>query len=158
MLKFSRKVEYAIIAITHMAEKPEGELSTAKELAEKFAIPSELMGKVLQLLARQNLIVSEQGVKGGYKVIKPLAAISLKEVLWAVSGPVQLVSCVDDDDDCQCDQLSVCNIKGPMEMIHLKLHEFFEQFTLADFIDNPANGIPVSLLMPPENSPAPTAN
>jgi len=158
MLKFSRKVEYAIIAIMYMAEKPEGELSTAKELAEKFSIPSELMGKVLQLLARQDLIVSEQGVKGGYKVIKPLSEISLKEVLWAVSGPVQLVSCIDDDDDCRCDQLQVCNIKGPMEMIHLKLHRFFEQFTLADFIENPTGGIPVPLIIPAEKSAASAAN
>ena len=68
MLKFSKKTEYAVIAVMDMAVADNGELITAKDLSEKYNLPRELLGKVLQSLARDRLIISQQGVKGGYRL------------------------------------------------------------------------------------------
>ena len=65
MLQLSKKVEYGLIALRHMAMKPVGQVFTAKELALEYAIPYELLAKVLQKLARAGVVISTQGVKGG---------------------------------------------------------------------------------------------
>ncbi len=131
MIKLSKKVEYALIAMIYMSEKDQGKLTTARELSQQFNIPSELLGKVLQHLARKGLIVSVQGVKGGYQLPRPLDQISLAEVITSVDGPIQLVNCGDPVER-DCEQFDFCNIRSPMEQIQSSLFQFLNQITLKD--------------------------
>ena len=67
MLRLSKKADYALIAMKHLAHKDSGATSTsAREIAEQYDIPIELMAKVLQRLVRTGLLVSTQGTRGGY--------------------------------------------------------------------------------------------
>ena len=132
MLKLSKKTEYAIIAILDMAGKPIDELLTAKDLSQKYNIPREIMGKVLQSLAKQGIIVSQQGAKGGYKLDIPLEQLNINSIINAVDGPIHLVDC-KNETACDCSQLDYCNIKTPMELIHIELNKFFNNITLKDF-------------------------
>ena len=72
MVRLSKKVEYGLIAIRHIATKSFGEIVTAKEIADSYKIPYELLAKVLQKLTKSGLIISHQGVHGGYELaMKP---------------------------------------------------------------------------------------
>ena len=77
MLKLSKKVEYGLISMMHMDSVQSGELATARELSDLYNIPAELLGKVLQLLAKNRLIVSVQGAKGGYRLARGLDLVTL---------------------------------------------------------------------------------
>ncbi len=134
MLKLSKKTEYAIIAILAMSERTEDHLYTAKELSQRYNIPPEIMGKVMQSLAKNNLIISHQGVKGGYQLQKHLSKINIISVISAMEGPLQVVDCVTIDD-CNCGQIQSCNIKGPMELIQNELLGFFDKITLQNLKD-----------------------
>lgn len=134
MLKLSKKTEYAIIAILAMSERNEDHLYTSKELSQQYNIPPEIMGKVMQSLAKNELIVSHQGVKGGYQLQKDLSKINVTSVISAMEGPLQVVDCVTIDD-CNCGQLHSCNIKGPMELIQAELIGFFDKITLQHLKD-----------------------
>lgn len=134
MLKLSKKTEYAIIALMAMTNSKDDKLYTSKELSQKHNIPPELMGKVMQSLAKNNLIISHQGVKGGYQLTADLSAINIISVITAVEGPLQVVDCVSIDE-CDCNQLSSCNIKGPMEMIQNELFSFLGNISLKDLKD-----------------------
>jgi Rrf2 family protein len=136
MLKFSKKVEYALISMLYMAEQNEGQLTTSRELAATFNIPQELAGKVLQSLAKSGCISSVQGVKGGYLLAKEPDMINLADIIVAVDGPVKVVNCVDEPDSCSCEQLSFCNMRNPMETIQDKLMNFFTSITLKDLQTN----------------------
>ena len=94
MIRISKKVEYALIALLHIAKKSSGELTTARELSDKFSISLELMGKILQSLVKNGMIVSVQGVKGGYYLARPTEGISLSSVITAVDGPIALTDCI----------------------------------------------------------------
>jgi len=131
MLKINKKTEYAIIAILAMSDTEDDHLFTAKELSQKYNIPPEIMGKVMQGLAKKNIIVSHQGVKGGYQLQKDLANINIVTVINAIEGPIQVVDCVTPDV-CNCGQLTACNIKGPMEVIQSELQSFFNNISLKD--------------------------
>jgi Rrf2 family protein len=132
MLKLSKKTEYAIIALMHMAENSYNELNTAKEIAEQYNIPRELMNKVLQKLAKAGIIISHQGVKGGYQLQRSMNEINFNTIISTVDGPISLMDCVHLDV-CGCEQMDYCNIKTPMEFIQSELLQFFNGITLQDF-------------------------
>ena len=132
MLRISKKVEYALIGLLHMSHKNGQTLTTAKELASTYHIPRELMGKVLQKLARRELIQSVQGVKGGYKIKRPAQQITLNLICEVIDGPFKIVSCIHKTKRLNCEQHYFCTIRNPMEIIQGKLEIFFEQLTLKD--------------------------
>ncbi len=132
MLKFNKKVEYAIIALLYMSDKPAGDLTTTRELSSNFKIPQEILGKVLQSLARHQVIASIQGVRGGYYLNMPLEKITINRVITAIEGPVQIVNCVEASSDCDCDQLANCNIRGYMQNLHTLVINFFNAISLKD--------------------------
>jgi Rrf2 family protein len=142
MLRISKKTEYAIIALVDMAGNGHDSLVTAKDLSDRYNIPREIMGKVLQSLAKNDLIVSRQGVKGGYQLLVPLKDININTVIQTVDGPIQLVDCTLEDE-CNCGQIDYCNIKSPMEFIQNELTKFFNGITLQDFKDRHANFMPL---------------
>ena len=142
MLKFSKKTEYAVIAVMDMAAARDDQLVTAKDLSDKYNLPRELLGKVLQALARQGLIQSQQGVKGGYRLALPPERIDFNRIINAVEGPIHLVDC-RSGDDCGCTQIDYCNIKTPMEFIQVELTNFFKGITVKDFIDKYAQIVPL---------------
>ncbi len=147
MLKFSKKVEYAIISMLSMADREKGQLTTARELSEQYNIPQEVAGKVLQRLARHSLIDSVQGVKGGYQLAHAPQDVDLIQVITAVDGPIKLVGCADDTEQCTCEQLQKCNIRNPMTIVHGKLITFFRSISIRDLQTNDIHpGLPVNLV------------
>ncbi len=136
MLKLSKKVEYALISLLHMAKQQTDQLTTSRELAVHFNIPSELIGKVLQSLAKNDCIRSVQGMRGGYQLAKPPEQINLANIIQAVEGPIRVVNCISSAEQCGCDQLDFCNIRNPMELLQLKLIEAFNAISLKDIQNN----------------------
>ena len=147
MLRISKKTEYAIIALVDMAGNGHDSLVTAKDLSDRYNIPREILGKVLQSLAKDNLIKSHQGVKGGYQLVVPLKDININTIIQTVDGPIQLVDCTVEDD-CNCGQIDYCNIKSPMEFIQSELTKFFNDITLQDSKDRHANFVPLLEIKP----------
>lgn len=132
MVRLTKKIEYGLIAILYIALKAPGELTTARELSSHFSIPPELMGKVLQKLARHQIIASIQGVKGGYQIARQLEHIKISDVVSAVEGPIQVVSCVVAHGGQSCEQSYYCNIKKSMEIIQSRIIELFDSITLKE--------------------------
>ena len=78
MLKITRKVEYALIALKHMQSKEGESLSTAKEIAYQYNVPQQLLAKSLQQMSKNNIIEATKGINGGYRIKANLSGISLK--------------------------------------------------------------------------------
>ena len=110
MLRLSKKADYALIAMAHLAVRP-GSVS-AREIAELYEIPTELMAKVLQRLARRGLLTSQQGARGGYQLAHAAAGISVADVIQAIDGPVSVTACSAHGD--RCGQFAKCNVRDPL--------------------------------------------
>lgn len=132
MLKISKKIEYGLISMLYMEQKQAGDLTTSRELAEKFQIPQEMGCKVLQTLAKKGLIESCQGVKGGYRLHKPLEKIKLAEVVDALEGPICIVNCGISGIEPQeyCAQAASCNLKDGIKALQVQFLEFFNNVSL----------------------------
>jgi len=110
MLRLSKKADYALIAITHLTLKSGS--SSAREIAEQFDIPIELMAKVLQRLTRRGLLTSQQGTRGGYQLARAASGISIADVIQAIDGPVAVTACSAHAD--RCGQFAKCNVRDPL--------------------------------------------
>src|ERR1043166_2334634 len=131
MLRLSKKADYALIAMKHLALRGETGSSSAREIAEMYAIPIELMAKVLQRLARRGLLASHQGTRGGYQLARVPAAISVADVIQAIDGPVTVTACSTDDDG-QCEQFAKCNVRDPLWKVKQRILTALGECTVAD--------------------------
>jgi Rrf2 family protein len=91
MLKMNRTTEYALIALRYMSARSEA--VTAREIAERFGLPSEITAKTLQRLKDLELIRSIQGARGGYVLGRSLSDVTLSEFLTKVEGGAAMVQC-----------------------------------------------------------------
>lgn len=112
MLRLSKKADYALIAMKHLALRSGENAASAREIAAQYDIPVELMAKVLQRLARGGLLVSQQGTRGGYSLARAATTISVADVIQAVDGPLTVTACSTDEES--CDQYSKCNVRDPL--------------------------------------------
>ncbi len=131
MLRLSKKADYALIAMKHLAQSAgqaevrlrEGGAGTtstsAREIAEQYDIPIELLAKVLQRLVRTGLLVSTQGTRGGYMLSRPPKSISVVDVIQAIDGPFTVTACSTEKHDCE--QYSKCSVRNPLWQIRERI-------------------------------------
>src|SRR4029453_6498421 len=115
MLRLSKKADYALMAMKHLAVRGDRDTpasSSAREIAELYDIPIELMAKVLQRLVRRGLLMSHQGTRGGYQLARWPTQISVADVIQAIDGPVTVTACSTDSSP--CDQYAKCNVRDPL--------------------------------------------
>ena len=112
MLRLSKKADYALIAMKHLALRGDRGSSSAREIAGMYDIPIELMAKVLQRLVQRGLLASHQGTRGGYQLARTPAQITEADVIQAIEGPVTVTACSTEEG--QCEQFSKCNVRDPL--------------------------------------------
>ncbi|MFQ5898003.1 MAG: RrF2 family transcriptional regulator [Candidatus Methylomirabilia bacterium] len=145
MLRFTKRSDYGLMAIHYIASHHAIGPISAKRIAETFHIPYELLAKILQRLARKGLITSWNGPKGGYFLTKAPEQITVGEVVRALEGPVQIVSCMES---LGCVQYPYCNWRGPVQKIQASVIDLLNTMTLADLMRGPRP--PVAQLSPRE--------
>ena len=129
MFKISRKVEYALIALRHLQSLDEKELASAKELAKTYGVPQELLAKVLQLLAKKDIIDAVKGPHGGYKLAIDPENMKLTEFFEVIEGPMGIMNCYFDSG---CEQMDGCTIRTPINRINDSIRTMFNNMTLAE--------------------------
>jgi Rrf2 family transcriptional regulator, cysteine metabolism repressor len=131
MLRFTKRADYGLMAIHYIAvnESTLGAVS-AKRIAEEFLIPPELLAKILQRLAKEGLITSQNGPKGGYVLARRPMAITVGEVIRALEGPIRIVECYEDESDCP--QMERCNLRRPVQKIQAAITHMLDSMSLAE--------------------------
>ena len=139
MLKLTRKADYGLISLKHMAMKSGS--ASAREISDAYGIPLPLLSKVLQKLARTGFVTSEHGANGGYRLRRPAANISALEVIRSIDGPIFLTSCFNDAPDCGV--ANRCNVREPLRKVHEAIQGLLENISIADMCD-PEEAAPCS--------------
>jgi len=134
MVRLSKKVEYGLIAIRHIATKPAGEVVAAKEIADAYGIPYELLSKVLQKMTKAGLIASHQGMHGGYTLAKNPAEIPVSLIINVIEGTrPAIVQCMSDGPQ-TCTVFTVCTIKSPLTKVQASIERAFSTMTLMEIV------------------------
>ncbi|HYI95264.1 MAG TPA: Rrf2 family transcriptional regulator [Bryobacteraceae bacterium] len=135
MLKLSRKADYGLISLKHIAMKRSS--ASAREIAESYGIPLPLLAKVLQRLARTGFLQSENGANGGYRLRKRASEISALEVIRTIDGPVFLTSCATGTHR-ECGVSDRCNVREPLRKIHDGIEHLLGSLSIADMCEESA--------------------
>jgi Rrf2 family protein len=138
MLRLSKKADYGLIAMKHLAlrgDRAGPGSSSAREIAELYDIPVELMAKVLQRLVRRGLLASHQGTRGGYELARLPSQISVADVIAAIDGPVTVTACTTEEG--QCEQFAKCNVRDPLWRVRERILTALGECTIAELASDP---------------------
>jgi Rrf2 family protein len=130
MLRLSKKADYALMAMKHLAVLGDRSSSSAREIAEQYDIPIELLAKVLQRLVRRGLLASQQGTRGGYQLARLPGLISVADVIQAIDGPVRVTACSSDEG--ACEQYAKCNVRDPLWRVRERIVAALDECTVAE--------------------------
>jgi Rrf2 family protein len=143
MFKLSKKADYGLIAMKHLALHRQQHACSANEIAEEYGISATLMAKVLQKLARQNLVAAKHGSSGGYQIAKEPHLISALDVISAIDGPVLIISCVTSHGT--CDATEKCSVREPLRRVNESILSVLNTVTISQMSEEPHENALVEL-------------
>ena len=146
MLRLSKKADYALLALRHMAAHAERPAHSARELAEAYDIPAELLAKVLQSLVRAGLLASHQGIHGGYGLSRSSDLISVADVIQAIDGPLTVTACSTEEEN--CDQYSKCSVRDPLWKIKERILVALQTCSITELATESTEPVLISISRP----------
>lgn len=135
MIRLNRTTEYGLMALKHMSQRQiqaPAVVTSAREVADAYGLPFEILAKTLQRLRDTGLIESAQGARGGYLLKRPLQEISLGEFLSLMEGPQTLMACAPQAESNTCEYHGKCEIKRIMLDLNVKFLTFLSGISLAE--------------------------
>jgi len=135
MLKLTKKADYGLMAMKHLAEHSDHGSCSAKDVADAYGIPQEALAKILQRLAKAGLLHSQHGINGGYTLARDPRTISAFEVIQAIDGPLFITSCVTVRGE--CDQTDRCNIREPLRKVNQSIEDVLKRIKISQMKEEP---------------------
>src|SRR6185312_753122 len=135
MMRLSRLSDFAVVLMTHVAQHHE-RVHTASETAAATQLPVPTVAKVLARLCRGGLLTSIRGVKGGYRLARPAAEISVGAIVNALDGPIALTQCIKLGPG-RCEVEAVCPSRVGLHRINVAVHKALDDVSLADIATPP---------------------
>lgn len=132
MLKLTKKADYGLIAVKHLAECGQGACS-AKDIAEAYGMPPQALAKILQRLVKAGLLQSQHGTNGGYALARDARTITAFEVIKSIDGPLLITSCTTSHGDCE--QSTRCTVREPLRKVNESIQEVLSRITIAEMKD-----------------------
>jgi Rrf2 family protein len=133
MLKLTKKADYGLMALKYLAEHPEMPALSAKDVADAYGIPAQLLAKILQSLTKSGLLRSHAGMNGGYALARDARVISAYEVILAIDGPFFITSCTKGAKN--CDLTPSCTIKEPLARVNDTIAGVLKSISIQDLAE-----------------------
>ncbi len=130
MIRLSRLADYAVVLMSHIAANERNVYNTLG-MAATTGLPVPTVSKVLSVLARDGLLVSYRGAKGGYELARPAAAISVADIISSVDGPIALTECIEDAPG-YCEYEGCCPARRNWQLINGAVRRALSEVSLAD--------------------------
>ena len=137
MFKLSKKADYGLIALRHLAINSGQGAASAGDIAEMYGISAPLLAKVLQKLAREGLLLARHGSSGGYVLAKDPASITALEAISAIEGPVMITSC--NTHRGECDHADQCTVREPLRRVNDSILHVLGAVTISQMTEGSEN-------------------
>jgi Rrf2 family protein len=135
MLKLTKKADYGLMAMKHLAERAHDGACSAKDVADAYDIPQEALAKILQRLVKAGLLHSQHGANGGYTLARAAKQISAFEVIRAIDGPLFITSCITVRGE--CGQSGRCTIREPLRRVNESIEQVLRRITISEMKEEP---------------------
>jgi len=126
MLKLTKKADYGLMALKYLAEHPEKTALSAKDVADAYGIPAQLLAKILQRLTKTGLLRSHAGMNGGYALAR--------DAILAIDGPFFITSCNKGAKSCEL--TTNCTIKEPLARVNDTIAGVLKSISIQDLAEH----------------------
>jgi Rrf2 family protein len=133
MLRLTKKADYGLLAVKFLAEHPDAQSMSAKDISEAYHIPLQLLAKILQRLTKVGLLRSHAGMNGGYALSRGAGEITAFEVIHAIDGPLFITSCITISGS--CDLTDSCTIKEPLRRVNDSISDLLKKIRISDLVE-----------------------
>ncbi len=130
MMELTRKGEYAVRGIIHLARQPYGNVALLSDIAEEADIPQTFLAKIFQQFAKLGFVNSYRGSGGGFSLARPASTITLRQVVEAVEGPIAPNRCIPEADACQ--RSATCAVHTVWRRVQLQALEILDGVTIEE--------------------------
>lgn len=132
MFRLSKTTDYGIVLLAGLARDPSAEPRNARELAHCTELPVPMVSKILKALAKEGLLVSQRGSKGGYRLAHAPEELTVSEMIRVLEGPVALTDCAIGP--ALCEHETMCAVREPWQLISRVVEKALADVTLADLV------------------------
>ena len=130
----TRASEYAILSLIVLSKASAP--MDSETLSRELSIPKSFLAKILQALAKKEILKSFKGVHGGFSLALLPKDISMLEVMSAVEGKAPAVfECAPSREDCPSNRANICSIWPFLNKLQGKIDLFLAELTLADILE-----------------------
>lgn len=133
MLRISKLTDYGIVLSTQLAQAKPESVFAVSELADRSRIPMPTVAKVLKQLTRAGIVESLRGARGGYRLSRSAAAITVREVITALEGPIAVTECASEASDCEHE--GRCDVQGNWQRINAAIESALDGIRLSDLAE-----------------------
>ncbi len=129
MFRLSKLTDYAVVVLVRLAAMPG--VQTSPGVSAATGVPEPTVAKVLKALAMAGLVASQRGARGGYRLMRPLSAIAVADVIVAIDGPIAMTACVEGAP-APCETVCSCPVRGRWDAVNAAVREALSAISLAD--------------------------
>lgn len=134
MLRLTKKADYGLIALKFLAERVGTPSVSAKDIADTYGIPQQLLAKVLQRLTKAGILSSHAGTNGGYALSRPADKITAFDIVRVIDGPLFITSCLTAPG--RCDLSGVCTVREPLRKVNESISEVLRAIRISDLCES----------------------
>jgi Rrf2 family protein len=129
-MKLTRGGEYGIRGVMYLAQQDNGKVSMLSAIAKAQDVPPRFLAKIFQALAKAGVVKSHRGAKGGFSLARPASEITIKDVIEAIEGPIQLNVCLIAESECERDKF--CSVHSVWEDAQAKMMDVLSRKNFAE--------------------------
>ena len=131
-MRLTRGSDYGLRGMVYMARQPVGQVCLVSQVAAAEDLPESYLAKIFQDLARNRLLISHRGAKGGFSLVSEPGEVNLLQIIEAVEGPIALAPCLDVREGCE--RIEICEIYGALDSAQAQMTSVLKNTTLADLV------------------------
>jgi Rrf2 family protein len=129
VMRLTRGADYGTRGIIRLAQMPPNAVVLVSEIAAAEGLPESYLAKIFQDLAKEGIIHSHRGAKGGFSLARPAEQITLRQIIEAIEGPIALNRCLTREG-CEC--LDTCAVYPILAQAQEQLLSTLDAATLHD--------------------------
>jgi Rrf2 family protein len=133
MIKISTKGRYGTRAMLELALNYGRGPMFLKGIADRQGISIGYLEQIIPSLKAAGLVNSIRGARGGYALAREPGSIRLKEIIYALEGPVSIVECINEKD--RCEKVDLCVTHDLWNELNNVIDDYLEEITLDQLVE-----------------------
>lgn len=134
IMKISTKGRYALRMLLDLADNPNNGFVALKDIADRQNISKKYLEQIVPLLNRPDILQTNRGHQGGYRLAKDPEQYTVGEILRITEGSLAPVACLENTPN-QCERCENCITLPVWEGLHKVISEYLDNITLQDILE-----------------------